>query len=99
MPFDIIKHQDARILKLEGAITIGQAQELAARMAEAMEDHLPVSIDTQSLEDIDTCILQLLCSLRRTVPALSFASPSEVFVNAIQRCGLRRELTGEREGL
>lgn len=99
MPFDITSSQDLRILKLEGAITIRQAQELATRLADAIEDRVPVSVDTQSLEDIDTCILQLLGSLRKTVIALSFDNPSEVFVNAIERCGLRRELMGTRESL
>jgi hypothetical protein len=56
-------------------------------------------VDTGSLEDIDTCILQLLCSLRKTVPAFSFDNPSEVFIGAVDRCGLRRELLGGREDL
>ncbi len=68
-------------------------------MAVALEDHTPVRVDTQNLEDIDTCILQLLCSLRKTALALSFDNPSEAFVNAIERCGLQRELIGAREGL
>ncbi len=99
MPFEITNQQDLQILKLEGAITIGQAQELATRMAGALEHHTPVSVDTHSLEDIDTCILQLLCSLQKTALALSFDNPSDAFVNAIERCGLRRELLGAREGL
>jgi hypothetical protein len=51
------------------------------------------------LEDIDTCILQLLYSLRQTVPALSFDKPSEAFIAAVDRCGMRRELLGAREDL
>ena len=62
-----------------------------------LEDRTPVAVDTGGLEDIDTCILQLLCSLRKTVPALSFDNPSEAFVSAVDRCGLRRELLGARE--
>jgi anti-anti-sigma regulatory factor len=99
VPFDISHQPDLQILKLEGAVTIRQAHELAARMAEALEDHTPVLVDTHHLEDIDTCILQLLCSLQKTAIALSFDSPSEAFVNAIERSGLRRELIGTREGL
>ncbi len=41
------------------------AQELAALIAEDLPQHNPVSVDTQDLEDIDTCILQLLCSLQK----------------------------------
>jgi hypothetical protein len=51
------------------------------------------------LEDIDTCVLQVLYSLRRTVPALAFDNPSTAFIAALDRCGLRRELLGAREGL
>jgi anti-anti-sigma regulatory factor len=97
MPFDISNQPDVQILKLEGAVTIGQAQELATRMAGALEHHTPVSVDTHSLEDIDTCILQLLCSLQKTALALSFDNPSEAFVKALERCGLRRQLIGARE--
>jgi len=102
VPFEISNHQDTRILKLQGVVTIQQAHELGARIAEAIEEGAPGSpilVETQSLEDIDTCVLQLLCSLRKTVEAVSFANPSEVFVKAIERCGLRREFIGAREGL
>jgi hypothetical protein len=50
------------------------------------------------LEDIDTCILQLLYALRKTVPGVSFDNPSEFFIAAVDRCGLRRELLSAREG-
>ena len=97
MPFSIASKQGRQILKLEGAVTVRHAQDLAAGLGEVLEDGAPVGVDTGSLEDIDTCILQLLCSLRKTVPALSFDNPSEVFVAAVDRCGLRRELLGARE--
>ena len=99
MPFEITRQRDIRIVKLEGSITILQAQELAAGLTEDREDQTPISVDTGKLEDIDTCILQLLCSLHKTAIALSFDNPSEAFVNAVERCGLRRELFGAREGL
>ena len=98
MPFSIDSNQGRQILKLEGAVTIRHAQDLAARLGD-LEDGAPVGVDTGSLEDIDTCILQLLTSLRKTAPALSFDRPSAVFTNAVERCGLRRELLGTREGL
>ena len=99
MPFSIVITQDGQILKLEGAVTIRHAQELAARLGECVEDGAPVSIETGGLEDIDTCILQLLCSLRKTVPAFAIDNPSEAFAGAVDRCGLRRELLGARESL
>jgi anti-anti-sigma regulatory factor len=87
-----------RILKLEGAVTIRHAGDLAARLREGLEDGARMAVDTAGLEDIDTCILQLLCSLRKSVAALSFDNPSQAFLAAVERCGLRRELLGAREG-
>lgn len=95
MPFSIDNQQGRQILKLSGAITVRHALDLGAMLGDGM----PAGVDTGELEDIDTCILQLLCSLRRSIPALAFDEPSEVFLGAVDRCGLRRELLGAREGL
>ncbi len=97
MPFSLAVQPDIQIVKLEGVVTIRHAMELAATLSEGLDESTPVSVETQSLEDIDTCILQLLCSLRKTVNQLAFDNPSEVFINAVERCGLRRELLGARE--
>lgn len=99
MAFHFADQQDVQILKLEGAVTIREASDLVALVNEHLIDARPLTIDTQGLEDIDTSVLQVLCSLRKTVSALSFNEPSEVFVRAVERCGLRRELLGAREGL
>lgn len=98
MPFSIAKTQGGQVLKLEGAVTIRHAQDLAAKLGD-LEDGAPVGVDASGLEDIDTCILQLLCSLRRTAPALCFDDPSDAFTAAVDRCGLRRALLSAREGL
>jgi anti-anti-sigma regulatory factor len=98
MPFSIANSQGILVLRLDGAVTIRHAQDLAAKLGECLDDNAPLRVDTVDLEDIDTCILQLLCSLRKTVPALSFESPSEAFTGAVDRCGLRRELLSVREG-
>jgi anti-anti-sigma regulatory factor len=98
VPFSVANRQGRQVLRLEGAVTIRHAQDLAAMLGE-LEDDTSVGIDTGDLEDIDTCILQMLCSLRRTVRALSFNSPSDAFIAAVDRCGLRRELLSAREGL
>jgi hypothetical protein len=99
MPYSIATRQGRQILTLEGAVTIGQAQDLAAKLREDVEDGVPIEVETQGLQDIDTCVVQLLCSLRKTVPSLSFDNPSEAFTGAVERCGLRRELLTERESL
>ena len=97
MAFTIASTTDRQILTLEGAVTIRHAQDLAAALTESLEDGKTAGVDTAGLEDIDTCILQLLCSLRKAVPALAFDKASEAFTGAVDRCGLRRELLGTRE--
>jgi ABC-type transporter Mla MlaB component len=99
VPYSIGCSQGKQILKLEGAVTIRHARDLVATLGEGLGDGTPVGVDTGGLEDIDTCILQLLYSLRRTVPALTFDSPSAAFIGAVDRCGMRRELLGAREEL
>jgi anti-anti-sigma regulatory factor len=99
MAFSIAGAEGKQILRLAGAVTIRNAQDLAAQVGEHLEDGLPLVVDAAGLEDIDTCILQLLYSLRKTVPALSFHKPSDAFLNAVDRCGLRRELLGGPEDL
>jgi anti-anti-sigma regulatory factor len=99
MPFSIVNTPGGLVLRLEGAVTVKHAQDLAARLEEDLIAGAPAEVDTEMLKDIDTCILQLLCSLRKTVPALVFDNPSEAFLRAVERCGLRMELLGTRECL
>jgi anti-anti-sigma regulatory factor len=99
MPFSVTTMQGRQVLQLQGKVTIRHAQELAAHLVECLEDGVPVAVETEGLEDIDTCILQLLYSLRKTATSLSFDNRSEVFISAVDRCGLRRELLGAREDL
>jgi len=98
VPFSIVNEQGRHFLHLEGSVTVQYAHDLAAKLGETLEGGIPVSVGTRDLEDIDTCILQLLYSLRKTVPGVSFDNPSEFFIAAVDRCGLRRELLSVREG-
>ena len=99
MPFSITDLPGRRILKLEGSVTILHAQDLAGKLAESPDYGASVMVDTKNLEDMDTCMLQLLCSLRKAVPSLSFDNPSEAFIRALDRCGMRRELLGGKDML
>jgi len=98
MPFSMTNSQGRQVLTLEGAVTVRHALDLAARLGD-LDESVSLAIETARLEDIDTCILQLLCSLRRTVPGLDFNRPSDAFLAAADRCGLRRELLNQRENL
>ena len=97
MPFSITSTSDGVVLKLEGAVTIRHAQDLAARLGESLEDSTPLVVDTSGLEDVDTCILQMLYSLRKRGAPLAIDNPSNTFLGAVDRCGLRRELLATRE--
>ena len=99
MPFSIANHEGKVRLRLEGSVTIRDAQVLARLLAEAPAVGAPTVVDTQYLSDVDTGILQLLCALRRTAPSLAFETPSDAFTDAVVRCGLRRDLLGMLEVL
>ena len=92
MPFSFLALDGRQKVLLEGRITIRHAEDFAEKLGQVIKDGTPVDIDSSALEDIDTCILQLLCSLRKTVRVLSLEPASPVFMCAIERCGLRREL-------
>jgi ABC-type transporter Mla MlaB component len=99
MPITVHKTEGELTVELEGEVTVRHAQEAADRINAALDGGVPVTVRTAGLRDVDTGILQLLSSLRKTVPVLSFESPSEEFLAAVDRCGLRRELLGGiREG-
>jgi len=99
MPFSVVSETGRRILKLEGAVTVRDAHDLAALLAQDSEEVAICGANTAGLTDIDTCILQLLYSWHDSVPALDFHNPSQVFIDAVDRCALRRELLNVREGL
>jgi ABC-type transporter Mla MlaB component len=100
MPFAVHKAEGTLTLELEGVVTIRHAGDLAATIAGALDGCVSVAVDTARLRDVDTSILQLLCSLLKTVPVLSFTQPSGEFHAAVDRSGLRRELLGRaREGV
>ena len=99
MAYSIDRKDGRQILILEGEVTIRHAQELAARLSQDLDFGDAVVINTSQLEDIDTCVLQLVCSLSKTIEGVSFGNPSQIFLAAVDRCSLRREFPGLREAL
>jgi anti-anti-sigma regulatory factor len=97
MPFSMTSREGRQILTLEGEVTIRNARELAAMVGESLEDAIPVEVDVSQLTGIDTCILQFLCSLRKTVRNLTFGNQPPAFVTKVDRIQLRRALLGEQE--
>jgi anti-anti-sigma regulatory factor len=94
LPFAIHKLENGLRVELEGELTIRHAGELAAQIGAALDGGASVAVHTGRLEDADTSVLQLLCSLHKTVHSLSFPQPSAEFLAAADRCGVRRELLG-----
>lgn len=92
MPFTIQTTGQDIELELAGGVTARDVGELAARLASSLTAAARVVVRTGELSDIDTSVLQLLVSLRKTVTSCLVEDPGEAFVNAVDRCSLRREL-------
>ena len=99
MPFSMSDREGAQVLALEGVVTIREARALTALLVERLQESIPCIVETAQLEDIDTCILQLLCALKKSVRQLSFVDTGKVFVNALDRSQLKRVLLDSRETL
>ena len=98
MPFTIHIKEQHVALELAGGVTAREVGELAAQLASSLTAAASIVIRTGELDDIDTSVLQLLVSLRKTVNAFMLEDPSEAFLNAVDRCALRRELlAGSKE--
>jgi ABC-type transporter Mla MlaB component len=99
MPFSLTNREGRQVLTLEGSVTVRDARKLAVLLNEGLEEGRPVDVEAAQLEDIDTCILQLLCSLQKTAAELTFVDAPEVFLSALDKSQLRRVLLGSRDSL
>jgi len=98
MPYQIEKTERGLTLELNGSVTVRHAAEFAKCVASSLTSGAEVIVQTGELEDIDTSILQMLISLRKTAGSFVLAKPSEAFLDALDRCALRRDFVS-REGL
>jgi len=93
MPFQIQPQEKVNVLVLSEDFTIAHAAELhAALLPLAIEDK-PIAIETQAVTSIHTSIVQLLFSLKQSVPQFELRSVSPAFVGAVERLGLKTTLT------
>jgi len=95
MPYTIQTRDKKLAVDFTGAVTARDVGELTGLLAASLKDETAVVVHTRELDDIDTSVLQMLVSLRKTVTSLLFDQPSEAFVNAVDRCALRRELLAD----
>lgn len=92
MPFEIETTGDGLLLELAGGVTVRYAADLGKRLAASLETSKTVTVRAGKLDDIDTSILQILVSLRKTAAMFVLREYSEAFARAVDRCALRREL-------
>ena len=92
MPYNIEITEQGLVLDLTGGVTVRHAGELGKALSASLKSAATVVLRTRELEDIDTSILQMLVSLRKTAAVFVANDPSEAFVGAVDRCALRREL-------
>ena len=95
MPYTIQTKDNTLALELTAGVTARDVGEICAHLAPSLKSEITVVVQTRELEDIDTSVLQMLVSLRKTVTVLLFENPSDAFVNAVERCALRRELLAD----
>jgi len=95
MPYKIQPKENTLALELTGGVTARDVGEISGQLTPSVKGEITVVVHTRELEDIDTSVLQMLVSLRKTVTALLFENPSEAFVTAVDRCALRRELLAD----
>ncbi len=95
MPYTIQTKENKLAVELTGGVTARDVGELTGLLAPSLKGEITVVVLTRTLDDIDTSVLQMLVSLRKTVPSLLFENPSEAFLKAVDRCALRRELLAD----
>lgn len=84
-------------MKLPRRATILEASRLIASMRQTLATGAPLRIDASEVDQVDTCILQLLCAARFASPDVSIQNPSDTFLTALHRCGLQRAMLGNRQ--
>jgi anti-anti-sigma regulatory factor len=92
MPFEIQTSEQGLLLELTGSLTARHAAELGQSLRSGLKTGETLQVRAGRLDDIDTSILQMLVSLRKTAATFVLLEYSEAFGGAVDRCALRREL-------
>ena len=92
MAYTIQREEQHLTLELRGGVTARDVGELAKSLASSLTSGAAVVVRGPELDDIDTSVLQMLVSLRKTVASFAVEAPSEAFLSAAARCALQREL-------
>ena len=92
MAFQIGFTSEEVTLELAGDNAVEQAAELHQQLLAAEAGSKPVRVQAEQSGAIDITIVQLLAALQAGCPALRIERPSEQFLAALDRCGMRRHL-------
>ncbi len=92
MPFTIENSDGVMRLVLTGGVTIRHARTLVQSISSALPPNASVVVQTKDLDDIDTSALQVLLSLQKTASTFAIEDCSQAFLDAVDRCALRRDL-------
>jgi anti-anti-sigma regulatory factor len=91
MPFFIEESSGRTVLKLEGSVTVRDAQALWSALEPVLGRAALLDVDASRLDDIDSSLLQVLCSAHKTAADFRVGAASRSFFDAVERCSLRRD--------
>ncbi len=99
MAFQISEQENENVLVLSDDVGVPQAAELHGALLPIALSSKPIVVEAQAVTSIHTSILQMLISLKQSVPRLSVRSASPAFASAVDRLGLKARLTSMPSGL
>ena len=89
MSFQIVNQENENVLILSEDIGVAQASELHAALLPLALSDKPIAVQAQAVTSIHASIVQLLLSLKRSIPQFELRSPSPAMDAALLRLGLK----------
>jgi ABC-type transporter Mla MlaB component len=88
MPLVTATHADRVEVRVDGPLTIMQAQDLHAGLVQAIAGPDRVEVDLSQVTEVDCAGLQLLLSLKRGAPTAALSRPSEPLLGVLKHFNL-----------
>ena len=96
MSFQIRQYENENALILSGAITVDQAADLHAALLPLALEARPIAVEADTVTSVHTSILQMLLSLKQSVPQFDLRAVSPAFTDAMARLGLNSLLASSK---
>ena len=90
MPFELKTDADGTKLTLGGRLGVRQARALWDAVQPAVAAGTTIRLDAETLEEMDTSIVQVLCRLSSQTGQLQIGGVSDGFLVSLQRRGLEK---------